>query len=127
VVALAAALPVSASASAPWGPNAATLRGAVTRIVNAELAGNGATACTILNPPLDMTVGGKTCAQRWDARIQGLLASPKATRGLRADLRAVTTAPVTIDGEHASIVLPAPLLNGHSRFYWTDDCWMLTR
>jgi hypothetical protein len=46
---------------------------------------------------------------------------------LRRDLRAVASAEVTIDGEHGSIALPLALLHGQSRFYWTANCWMLTR
>jgi hypothetical protein len=52
---------------------------------------------------------------------------PRAVAALRADLRVTASAPVTISGLYGSIALPAPLLNGASRFYWTANCWMLVR
>lgn len=124
---LALAVPAGASAAPAWGPAASTLRAATSRLIEAELRGDGATACAILNPPLDTTVAGRTCAQRWDARIAALLRHRGGARGLRRDLRAVADASVAIVGEHGSIALPVPLLNGHTRFYWTENCWMLTR
>ena len=123
--ALALALPAAAGAQEP-GVAAATLRAAAARLIAAELAGDGAGACGVLYAPLTATVDGHTCAQRWDARSRALLASPRLARGLRADQRAVASAPVRIDGEYGEIALPQPLLNGDSRFYWTANCWMLT-
>jgi hypothetical protein len=124
-VALALAVPAAASAQTD-GDAAATLRAAAGRLISAELSANGAGVCGVLNAPLTATVDGRTCAQRWDARSRAVLASPARARGLRADLRALVSAPVTIDGEHGQITLPRPLLGGHSRFYWTANCWMLT-
>jgi hypothetical protein len=115
------------SAFADTGATSATLRAATVRLITAELNRDGATACGVLNAPLTSTTGGRTCAQRWTARSAHLLAAPGGARRLRADLSAAATAPVAINGEHGSIVLPSPLLNGHSRFYWTANCWMLTR
>jgi len=125
----AAALALSFSASAasadtvgsvPW------VRTAATKVITAELARDGATACGVLNGPLTTTVEGKTCAQRWTARADRILAKRGGARHLRADLAAVNTAAVTISGLYASIALPYPLLGGQTRFYWTNMCWMLT-
>jgi hypothetical protein len=119
------ALPSAAFAVGATTP--ATLRAAAVKLITAELNRDGATACSVLNTPLTATVGGQSCAVRWAARSARLLAAPGGASGLRADLRAVPTAAVTMNGEHGSIALPHPLLNGHSRFYWTNNCWMLTR
>jgi hypothetical protein len=32
---------------------------------------------------------------------------------------------VIVNGDIASIKLPAPLMGGSSRFLWTENCWML--
>jgi hypothetical protein len=119
-----------AAGSPAWadaGGTAATLRAAAGRLVAAELAGDGAGVCAVLNAPLTSTVAGRTCAQRWDARSRARTATAAGRIALRRDLRAVASAAVTIDGEHGSIALPVPLLGGQSRFYWTANCWMLTR
>jgi hypothetical protein len=121
------ALAAPATASADPGVTSATLRTAAAKLITAELNRDGATACSVLNAPLTATVGGLSCTQRWDARSARLLTAPGGAGHLRADLRAVVSAPVTINGEHGTIALPHPLLNGHSRFYWTANCWMLTR
>ena len=120
------ALIVPAAALAETG-TAATLRSATARLITAELNRDGAGACGVLNTPLTTTVRGQTCAQRWDARSARLLATSGGTGRLRADLRAAASAPIAISGEHGAITLPYPLLDGHSRFYWTNNCWMLTR
>lgn len=112
-------------ALADAGGSAATLRSAAERLITAELAGDGVGACAVLNAPLTGVVGGRSCAQRWDARSAGLTASGRLA--LRRDLAAAARAAVTIDGEHGSIALPVALLHGHSHFYWTANCWMLTR
>jgi hypothetical protein len=125
VAALAVAAPAVAVADS--GGAAATLRSAAARLITAELDRDGAGACGVLNAPLTKTVDGRTCAQRWAARSAALLAKPAGAAHLQADLRATATAAVVIDGEHGSIALPWPLLNGHSRFYWTANCWMLTK
>ena len=120
------ALIVPAAALAETG-TAATLRSATARLITAELNRDGAGACGVLNTPLTTTVRGQTCAQRWDARSARQLATSGGAGRLRADLRAAASAPIAISGEHGAITLPYPLLDGHSRFYWTNNCWMLTR
>jgi hypothetical protein len=112
---------------ADGGGTAATLRSAAGRLVAAELAGDGAGVCAVLNEPLTRPVGGRNCAERWGARSRAKTSTAAGRLALRRDLRALASAPVTIDGEHGSIALPAPLLNGATRFYWTANCWMLTR
>jgi hypothetical protein len=121
------ALSAPAVASADPGATSATLRTAAAKLITAELNRDGATACSVLNAPLTATVGGLSCTQRWDARSTRLLAARGGASHLRADLRAVMSAKVTINGEHGSIALPNPLFHGQSRFYWTANCWMLTR
>ena len=124
---MAICLVAGSSAWADGGGTAATLRTAAGRLVTAELAGDGAGVCAVLNAPLTATVAGRTCAERWDARSRAMTATAAGRIALRRDLRAVANAAVTIDGEHGSIALPVPLLHGASRFYWTANCWMLTR
>jgi len=128
LVALAAAvsLVAVAPATATTSGTESGLRVAVTRLLSAELAGDGATACSILYAPLAGTVGGRTCAQRWDARIARLLSRRGGAARVRSDLRAVPSAAVRTSGLYATIALPNPLLDGTSRFYWTANCWMLT-
>jgi hypothetical protein len=126
VLAVALGLATIPAAAAVSTGTASGLRYAVTRLLSAELDRDGAGACAVLNAPLGATVDGRSCAQRWDARIDRMLAAPGGARRLRADLRAAAGAPVRITGLHATIALPHPLLDGQSRFYWTDDCWMLT-
>jgi hypothetical protein len=115
------------SASADGGGTAATLRAAAGRLVVGELAGDGAGVCAVLDAPLTHTVAGRSCAERWDARSRSRTATASGRLALRRDLRAIASAAVRIDGEHGSIALPVPLLDGRSRFYWTANCWMLTR
>jgi len=117
------AIPAGAAASTG---TASGLRHAVTRLLTAELGRDGAGACAVLDAALSATVDGQSCAQRWEERIDRMLAAHGGARRLRADLRAVAAAPVRIAGLHATIGLPHPLLDGRSRFYWTDSCWMLT-
>src|SRR5271163_3154380 len=81
---LAAAAPSAASTSGVPG-----VRAAATRFVAAELRGDGATACAVLNPPLAVTVDHRTCAQRWDASLRTLLREPGERRRLRADEGAI--------------------------------------
>jgi hypothetical protein len=125
-LALGAAAAPLAAADDP-GATASTLRAAATRVVTALLSRDGAGACAVLNAPLTATERGRTCAQRWDQRSAALLAERHGAALLRADLREIATASVTVSGEHGSIALSTPLLNGKSRFYWTVNCWMLTR
>jgi hypothetical protein len=126
-IAAAVALALPGVAGAQTGLNTTTLRTVAARLITAELSGDGATVCGVLYAPLTGTVDGKTCVQRWDARSARLLAAPGGAGRLRADLRALARAAITMNGEHASIALPHPLLAGHTDFYWTANCWMLTR
>lgn len=119
--------PVTASAQSQWAGTAPELRAAVTRLLNAELAGDGGTACAILYAPLTGVVGGRDCTARWDARLSRLLHAPGGRASIRANLRAVATAAIAMNGDWATIALPHPLLDGGSRFYWTANCWMLTK
>jgi hypothetical protein len=116
---------LSANASADIVGSTANLRSAASTVITAELSHDGTAACSKLYAPLTTTVDGKTCTQRWDARSARLLAKRGGGARLRADLRAVATAPVTFDGLYATIALPHPLLGGSTRFYWTAACWML--
>jgi len=125
--AAAVAAPVTASASSQWAGTAPELRAAVTRLLDAELAGDGGTACGILYAPLTGVVGGRDCTQRWDARLSHMLHARGGRASIRANLRAVPTAAIAMNGNYATIALPHALLNGGSRFYWTANCWMLTK
>jgi len=118
--------PVTASAQSQWAGTAPELRAAVTRLLDAELAGDGGSACGILYAPLTGVVGGRDCTQRWDARLGRMLRAPGGRATVKANLRALATAPIAMNGNYASIALPHPLLDGQSRFYWTANCWMLT-
>ena len=118
-------LVIPAVAAADTGGTVAGLRVAATRLLDAELARDGATACGILNAPLTATVNGRSCAQRWDARFAHVLGKRGGKAHVLADLRAVASAAVAMNGNYASIALPQPLLAGHSQFYWTNNCWML--
>lgn len=103
----------------------AWVRRAAGNFVAAELSGNSAGACTVLNAPLRATEHHRTCAQRWNTRLGKLLHERGARSRLRAEQRAITTARVVVHGNLASIELPAPLLGGPNRFLWTENCWML--
>jgi hypothetical protein len=103
----------------------AWVRSAATRFVTAELAGNGADACGILNAPLRVTEHGRTCTQRWDAKLAKLLREPGGRAQLRQQKRAIGTAAVIVHGNVASIDLPTALMGGANRFVWSENCWML--
>jgi hypothetical protein len=103
----------------------AWVRSAATRFVTAELAGDAANACAVLNAPLRATEHGRTCTQRWTARIARLLREPGSRAGLRTQKHAIATAAVVVHGNVASIDLPAPLMGGANRFVWSENCWML--
>ncbi len=103
----------------------AWVRRAATNFVSAELAGNGAGACGILNAPLRASEHNRTCAQRWNARLATLLREPGGRARLRAQERAIPTAAVVVRGNVASIDLPTPLMSGPNRFVWNENCWML--
>jgi len=125
------ALPASASAaSAPQSTGSAqqiaAVRGAAGNFVAAELAGNGAGACAHLTAAQRATEHGRTCAQRWDAKLEQLMREPGERAGLRKDAHAIPSAAVLLRGNDASIALPAPLLGGNAtRLLWVEDCWML--
>ena len=127
-------LPAAAMASAPSGgydrsvgtpEQIAWVRRAAGNFLAAEVAGNGAGACAVLNAPLRGTVHNRTCAQRWNARLSRLLAQHGARALLRGEQRAVGSAAVVVHGDVATVDLHQPLLGGASRFLWTENCWML--
>jgi hypothetical protein len=125
---VALALAGSASAAAYDTSSAGSisnLRGAAAVVIQSELSGDGATACSKLYAPLATTVDGRTCAQRWTSRSARLLAKHGGAARLRADLRVINTAPIQLNGLYATIKLPHPLLGGTTHFYWTANCWML--
>jgi len=102
----------------------AWVRKAATRFVTAELTDNGSEACAVLNAPLRATEHGRTCAQRWDAKLAGL--APAARAKLRGQKHEIASAIVIVRGDYASLELPSKLMRGPNRFYWTENCWMLT-
>jgi hypothetical protein len=103
----------------------AWVRRAASNFVAAELSGNGAGACAILNAPLRATQRHRTCAQRWDARLAKLLREPHHRAHLHALQRAIPSATVIVHDYVASIDLPTPLMHGPNHFLWTENCWML--
>ena len=121
-------LPASALAAHSVGTREqiAWVRRAATNFVTAELGGNGAGACAILNAPLRTTRHHRTCAQRWNTKLARLLREPGGRARLGAQARAIPSAVVIVHGYVASIDLPAPLMSGPNRFLWTENCWMLT-
>jgi len=127
----AAALLAPASASAEYSVGTreqiAWVRSAASRFVTAELAGNGANACAILNAPLRATRHGRTCEQRWNAKLSKLLRDRGERARLRAQERAIPSAAVIVRGDVATLGLATPLMGGPNRFLWTENCWMLER
>lgn len=103
----------------------AWVRSAATRFVAAELAQNGAGACAILNRPLRATMHGRTCEQRWDARLAVMLRKPGKRGQLRRQYREIAHAAVVVHGNVAEIELRTPLIRGQNKFLWTENCWML--
>jgi hypothetical protein len=103
----------------------AWVRRAANNFLSAELAGNGAAACAILNAPLRASSHHQTCAQRWDAKLAAMLRDGQTRARLRTERRAIPTARVIVRGDTATIELPRPLMDGPSRFLWTENCWML--
>ena len=103
----------------------AWVRSAATRFVTAELTGNGADACGVLNAPLRATEHGRTCTQRWNAKLAKLLHEAGGRTRLRAQKHAIPSAAVIVHGNVASIDLPTALMGGANRFLWTENCWML--
>ena len=103
----------------------AWVRRAASNFVVAELGGNGAGACAILNAPLRTTQHHRTCAQRWNAKLSKLLREPHSRAHLHTLQRAIPSATIIVHGYIASINLPTPLMHGPNRFLWTENCWML--
>lgn len=101
------------------------VRRSATRFVTAELTRNGAEACAVLNAPLRTTQHGRTCAQRWDAKLGQLLREPGSRMRLRAQRREIASAAVLVHGYSASLGLATPLMSGSSQFTWSESCWML--
>jgi hypothetical protein len=128
-LACAAALIPSASAAAAGSVGTseqiAWVRRAASNFVSAELSGNGAGACAILNAPLRTTQHHRTCAQRWNAKLSKLLRDPHSRARLHTLQRAIPSATVTVHHDVASINLPTSLMHGPNRFLWTENCWML--
>jgi hypothetical protein len=122
-------LPASAAAyserSVGSPKQVAWVRSAAQRFLTAELAGDGAGACAVLDAPLRAAVAGRTCAERWNARLARRRHDRGAHARLASEQRAVASARVVVHGNVASIELPAPLLHGANRFLWTENCWML--
>jgi hypothetical protein len=135
VIALSCSAALAAAASTAQADSYSTgtpeqiawVRRAASNFVTAELAGNGAGACAILNAPLRASAHNLTCAQRWHARLASLLRERGERARLRAQRRAIPSAVVVVHGNRASIALPTPLLGTSSRFLWTENCWMLLR
>jgi hypothetical protein len=103
----------------------AWVRRAASNFVSAELSGNGAGACGILNAPLRATQHHRTCAQRWNAKLATLLREPGGRARLRAQKRAIPSAVVVVHGNVASLELPSPLMNASDQMVWTENCWMV--
>jgi hypothetical protein len=101
----------------------AWVRSAATRFVTAELTDNGSGACAVLNAPLRAAEHGRTCTQRWDAKLAKL--APVTRAKLRSQKHEIASAIVIVHGDHASLELPSELMSGPNRFYWTENCWML--
>ncbi len=103
----------------------AWVRRAATNFVTAELSGNGTGACAILNAPLRATRHRRTCAERWNAKLERLLHEPGGRAHLRNEQRAIPSAAVVIHGNVATIDLPGPLMSQSNRLLWTENCWMV--
>jgi hypothetical protein len=103
----------------------AWVRRAASNFVTAELGGNGAGVCSILDAPLRRTQQRRTCAQRWNTKLVKLLHTRSGRSRLLAQRRAIPSASVVVRGDLAWIELPTPLMSGQNRFLWTENCWML--
>jgi hypothetical protein len=114
-----------AARSVGTGEQIAWVRSAASRFLTAELAGDGAGACAVLNRPLRATVHGRTCATRWDARLAVLLRKPGERVALRRQSDEIARAAVIVHGNVARIELSRPLIKGPNKFLWTENCWML--
>ncbi len=103
----------------------AWVRRAASNFIAAELGGNGARACAILNASLRTTQHHRTCTQRWNAKLSKLLREPLSRAHLHILQQAIPSATVIVHDYIASINLPTPLIHGSNRFLWTENCWML--
>ena len=121
------ALPAGAGASYSRGTHEqiAWVRSAALRFVTAELSGDGASACAVLDGRLRTPRHGRTCEQRWDAKIHAMTRRAAERRRLRALKRAIPSAAVDVHGNLAWIHLRTALMDGPNRFHWTENCWML--
>ncbi len=121
------AWPATGSATQSVGTAAqiAWVRSAASRFVTAELDGDGESACAVLTKPQRGEVGGRTCAQRWDARSAKLRHTPGARAALHKDLVEVAHAPVVVHGDVATIDVGTPLMSGSDKLLWTENCWMV--
>jgi hypothetical protein len=122
LAALALGQPASAH-STGTAAQIAWVRRAAGNFLQAELQGNGAAACGVLEARLR----GRDCARRWDSLLAARLRDPGTRARLRADHRAAAAATVHVTGRHATIDLPHPLYEGDSRLAWTEMCWMVER
>lgn len=104
----------------------AWVRRAAVRFVDAELAGSGSDACAVLYAPLRAARHGRSCQQRWNARLARKLHTGGERALLRAQLRQIARAPVNVHGRGAIVELPHALLDGSSSFVWSEGCWMLS-
>jgi hypothetical protein len=102
----------------------AGLRAQVSRLITAELHRDTATVCAIVGTPMNGTLHGRSCAERWGQSIKHFLRHGGRAM-LHADAKAVAAAAVSSTGTYASITLSHPLLGGASNFSWYDNCWML--
>jgi len=129
VLLCAGALVVPAGAAAEYSHGTpeqiSWVRSAASRFVSAELTGDGAGACAVLEGRLRFTSRGRDCAQRWDAKLRALRRDPLARKRLRALRGAIASAAVVVRGNLAWIYLRSPLMSGPNRFRWTENCWML--
>jgi hypothetical protein len=103
----------------------AWVRRAASNFVTAELAGNGAGACAVLNAPLRATEHHSTCTQRWNGKLAVLLHERGGRARLRAQAHAIPSAVVVVHGNVATLQLATPLMDGSNRFVWIENCWML--
>jgi hypothetical protein len=123
--ALVAPASVFAAHSVGTSGQIAWVRRATTNFVTAELNGNGAGVCAILDAPLRATRRHRTCAERWNGKLERLLHEPGGRAHLRSEQRAIPSAAVVIHGNVATIDLPGPLMSRSSRLLWTENCWMV--
>ena len=103
----------------------AWVRRAAGKFVHAELAGSGASVCAVLYAPLRASSHGRSCEERWNARLARLLQRRGERALLRVQLRGIAHAGVEVRGSSATLALAHPLLGTSTRFVWSESCWML--